>query len=153
VELPEPEQGLVFCYSYLWRSEAERGRAEGRKDRPCAVVLAVKREGVNARVYVAPITHSPPEDKDHAVEIPAQTKQRLKLDNAQSWIVTTEVNVFTWPGPDVRAAYPTNPHDGIVFGYLPYKTARKVADAVREHARAGRGKIIERDEIGYPKRT
>ena len=85
-DLPEPEQGLVIRYSYLWRSEAERGREEGIKDRPCVVVMAAKREGLNTRVYVAPITHTPPEDKRDAVEISAQTKVRLNLDEARSWV-------------------------------------------------------------------
>jgi hypothetical protein len=84
-----------------------------------------------------------PTDKRHAVEIPAQTKARLKLDDAQSWIITTEVNVFTWPGPDLR---PAHPQVGFVFGYLPYKTAREVAESVRAHVRERRGKIVERDE-------
>lgn len=137
----------MIRYSYLWRSEAERGQDEGIKDRPCAVVMAVKREGQNTRVYVAPITHTPPQDKRYAVEIPAQTKARLKLDDAQSWIVTNEVNVFTWPGPDIRPASAGNPREGIVFGYLPFKTARQVAESVRERVREGQGRIVERDEV------
>jgi hypothetical protein len=97
--------------------------------------MAVTREGQNTRVYVAPITHAPPMNKRHAIEIPAQTKARLKLDDAQSWIVTGEMNVFTWPGPDIRPANPAKPHEGIIFGYLPFKTARQVAESIRERAR------------------
>ena len=37
---PAPEPGLIIRYAYLWRSEAFQGEEEGRKDRPCAVVLA-----------------------------------------------------------------------------------------------------------------
>lgn len=39
--LPEPEVGLVISYSYLRKEEEKRGLIEGRKDRPCAIVLAV----------------------------------------------------------------------------------------------------------------
>jgi hypothetical protein len=39
--LPQPEVGLVISYSYLWKEEEERGQIEGRKDRPCAIMLAV----------------------------------------------------------------------------------------------------------------
>ena len=62
--MPEPERGLVVRYSYLWHSEAQRGQEEGVKERPCAIVIAVKRakDGKN-RVMVAPITHTPPEEK------------------------------------------------------------------------------------------
>jgi hypothetical protein len=38
--LPEPAPGLVICYSYLWHDERRRGVDEGRKDRPCAIVVA-----------------------------------------------------------------------------------------------------------------
>ena len=74
---PDPQPGLVIRYAYLWRSEAERGREEGGKDRPCAVVLATKRgpEG-KTTVVVAPITHSPPQDPKAAIEIPAAMTHR-----------------------------------------------------------------------------
>ena len=38
---PEPRPGLVIRFSYLWKPEADAGRVEGVKDRPCAIVLAV----------------------------------------------------------------------------------------------------------------
>ena len=72
MELPEPERGLVIRYSYLWHSEAREGREEGIKDRPCAIVIAVKRdEDGERRVMVVPITHAPPENQGNAVEVPA----------------------------------------------------------------------------------
>jgi hypothetical protein len=84
---PEPEAGLVISYSYLWKEEEERGQTEGRKDRPCAIVLAVddpdpKADG-RKQVAVAPITHSPPHDPNVAVEIPLRV-------NAASIRRTTE---------------------------------------------------------------
>jgi hypothetical protein len=54
-------------------------------------------------VRVLPITHTPPASPADAIEIPAVTKARLGLDEARSWIVLTESNRFTWPGPDLRA--------------------------------------------------
>ena len=58
--LPVPEPGLVLGYNYLWTHEHDAGLEEGRKARPCAVILA--REVVNGvvQVSVVPITHSPP---------------------------------------------------------------------------------------------
>jgi hypothetical protein len=38
-----------------------------------------------------------------AVEIPAEVKSRLRLHASRSWIVLTESNRFTWPGPDLHA--------------------------------------------------
>ena len=108
----EPKPGLVIRYAYLWRSEADRGRDEGSKDRPCAVVLATKRKGDEITVVVAPLTHSPPQNQTGVLEVPAATKQRLKLDEGRSWIITHEVNIFTWPGPDIRPADPRHPETG-----------------------------------------
>lgn len=53
-------------------------------------------------VTVLPVTHSPPQTPEDAVEIPADTKRRLGLDEAPSWVVLTEANRFVWPGPDLR---------------------------------------------------
>lgn len=39
---PELEVGLVISYSYLWKEEEKQGLVEGRKDRPCAIVLTVE---------------------------------------------------------------------------------------------------------------
>jgi len=41
MSLPLPETGFVIRYSYLWRDGAKRGQEEGRKDRSCAVILAI----------------------------------------------------------------------------------------------------------------
>lgn len=86
--LPEPQPGLVIRYAYLWRREAEQGREHGVKDRPCVVVLAVKRDAGKTRVVVAPITHAPPVNIETTLQLPAQTKERLGLDEQPSWIVT-----------------------------------------------------------------
>ena len=47
---PAPQPGLVVRFSYLWKREADAGREEGVKDRPCAVVIAIEgKEGAAAR--------------------------------------------------------------------------------------------------------
>jgi hypothetical protein len=102
VSWPDPQPGLVIRYAYLWRREAIAGQEEGAKDRPCAVVLARKDEEGEMRVYVLPVTRSPPDEDTEAVAIPAAVKQRLGLGEERSWIVVSEANVFTWPGPDLR---------------------------------------------------
>ena len=40
--LPEPVPGLVIRYSYLWYTEHRTGREEGQKDRPCAIIAALR---------------------------------------------------------------------------------------------------------------
>ncbi len=141
--LPEPVPGLVIRYSYLWRSEAQQGREEGLKDRPCAIVLAVKPSEQDApRVMVAPITHTPPEDPKDAIEIPQKIGQAIGLDHAKSWIVTREVNTFTWPGPDIRSAG----KDRTAFGRLPHGIADRVRQNILERAKTRSLQSVERDE-------
>jgi mRNA-degrading endonuclease toxin of MazEF toxin-antitoxin module len=124
--LPPPVPGLVIRYSYLWTHEAAAGREEGRKDRPCVIVLAVQpRDDGALFVTVAPVTHTPPVAANQAVEIPAETKLRLGLDSQPSWIVTTEVNSFTWPGPDLRPISWRRP-DMFDYGVIPLALFRRV---------------------------
>jgi hypothetical protein len=120
VNWPAPQPGLVIRYSYLWEREAKKGREEGVKDRPCAIVLVVLRDGQHPIVRVLPVTHTPPTDPNDALEIPAVTKQRLGLDSARSWVVLTEANDFIWPGPDLRPAM-AGDLDSVAYGFLPPK--------------------------------
>ena len=100
---PEPVPGLVIRYSYLWHEEYSKGREEGQKDRPCAIIAAIRADdNGDTRVLVLPVTHTPPADPDLAIEIPLSVKQRLRLVDARSWIVLSEWNEFVWPGPDLR---------------------------------------------------
>ena len=100
----EVRVGWIFRYAYLWDWQHREGREEGDKDRPCLVlaIVATTEDGVPV-VRVLPITHTQPNLID-AIEIPAHVKQRLRLDAERSWIVLTESNRFTWPGPDLRSA-------------------------------------------------
>jgi hypothetical protein len=135
---------MVIRYAYLWRSEHERGIEEGIKDRPCAVLLAVIDEAGDRKVIVLPITHTPPRDLTLAIEIPAETKRRLGLDDERSWIVVAEGNRFTWPGPDLR---PRKLGDAtsIVYGELSAKLFRKVRDRWLASATARRA-VVTRTE-------
>lgn len=132
--LPRPVPGQVIRYGYLWRDEARRGRDEGVKDRPCVVVLAVEEAGVDLIVYVAPVTHSPPRKSDEAVELPAATKRRLGMDGAPSWIVSTELNRFVWPGPDLRPIPGRSPQT-VVYGFIPGTLLRRLRDQIVAHGR------------------
>lgn len=133
--IPEPFPGLLISYAYLWRREFEAGREEGVKDRPCAVVLAKKTEGIETIVTVAPVTHTEPEVPDMAVEIPFTVKEYLKLDSERSWIVCSEVNRFVWPGPDLRRI-PGRDDGSWSYGVLPPKLLKMTTQTlVRSLAR------------------
>ena len=116
--LPAPVNGLVIRYSYLWEGEQQAGEQSGRKDRPCAIILAVRNEVGENVVIVLPITHSPPVRPAEALEIPAAVKSRLKLDDRRSWVVLTQANRFVWPGPDLRPAA-GGTIDSVAYGLLP----------------------------------
>lgn len=113
-----PFPGMVVRYPFLWSSEARAGETEGRKDRPCVVITAVRptAEG-RFRVRVLPITHRPSEPS-RSIAIPAKVKRHLGLDADASWIMLDEVNEFLWPGVDLRPISRTKP--GVwTFGVLP----------------------------------
>jgi hypothetical protein len=128
VTLPVPLPGLVIRYSFLWSREARAGATEGRKDRPCAIVVATQPNADGeTRVAVVPVTHAPPQDPGAAVELPASVKAALGLDLAQAWICLDEVNVFVWPGYDLRHVPGTQRYD---YGVLPQSLFEQVRDGV-----------------------
>jgi hypothetical protein len=131
-----PVPGLVICYGYLRQREKEQRKAiEGLKNRPCAVVLSyeqIKQLPGRVIVDVAPITH---EAGDQAVEIPLAVKKRMGLDDDHSWIVTTEVNRFIWPGPDIRRPRQIWQPEGGTWhwGFLPNDIFRRARELVIKH--------------------
>jgi hypothetical protein len=145
VDVPDPQPGLVIRYAYLWRDEHRRGLEEGRKDRPCAIVLAVEQAEGAKRVVVAAITHTPPQAGTSAIAVPPLTSKRLGLDDAPKWIVTQEFNIFTWPGPDIRPAPGSNP-PSIAYGQLPHALTTQLINQAREHVRHRTSVAVERDE-------
>jgi hypothetical protein len=145
VSLPEPEPGLVIRYSYLWKSEHDEGRDEGAKDRPCAIILNVTAGDGGTRVTVLPITHTPPQNDAHALEIPFAVKRRLELDFERSWIVLNEGNEFTWPGPDLRPQ-PGENLASIAYGFLPSRLFNEVLKRFIALAKAGLARKVPRPE-------
>lgn len=138
----EPQIGLVIRHVYLWRDEAGEGHGEGRKARPCVVVHTRLNEYNNTEVYIAPITHTPPGSLEYAKEIPLETKQRLRLDHERSWIITNEVNRFTWKGPDIRRTLSGE----WAYGRLPPGLTKAIIEQIRRHARQKEMNVVERDE-------
>jgi hypothetical protein len=145
VSFPEPHPGLVIRYAYLWKSEYDEGREEGSKDRPCAIVLLIVNEDNEREIFVLPITHTPPEHADDAVEIPTATKQRLGLDAERSWIVISELNEFVWPGPDLRPV-PGRDESTIVYGALPPKFFAHVRDRFLARVKRDKAARVYRTE-------
>lgn len=102
----------------------------------------IERRG-RTELIVAPVTHSAPERPDEALELPSRVKRQLGLDQAQSWIVTTELNRFIWPGPDVRMA---PGKDSPLYDAIPELLFDRLRASLASHVAAGRLKVTKRTE-------
>jgi hypothetical protein len=143
----EPRIGAVVSYSYLWAGEAEDGRREGVKNRPAAIVMARGDLGPTLVAYVLPLTHSPPgpDDSGRKLEIPATIKRHLGLDKQPSWIVLDELNVFAWPGFDLRPV-PNSDPSTCEYGMLPNGFFERVKAQMLALATSDRLRIVKRGE-------
>lgn len=122
----------MISYSFLWSEESEQGQVEGRKDRPCAIVIALDRTEPSRpkQVAVVPITHLQPSDPAASIEIPPRVKEYLGLDSGRSWAILDEFNVFAWPGYDLR---PIPGKDGRVdYGFLPPRLFDQIVQTIRQ---------------------
>lgn len=142
---PQPVPGLVIRYSYLWLADHLKGQEEGVKDRPCAVILVTEDDDGEKSVTVLPVTHSPPRDVSLAMEIPRDTKKRLGLDDARSWVLLSEANQFTWPGPDLRPATPGDV-ESVTYGLLPHAFYLQLRARFVATLKAGRRGAVARTE-------
>lgn len=145
MSLPAPEPGLVIRYSYLWLREQSQGREEGSKDRPCAIVLAVQDRDGASQVLVVPVTHTPPESPETALEVPAAIKRHLGFDAEHSWIVLSESNLFEWPGPDLRRVG-NRDDSSVAYGFLPPRFFAELRRRFLALEAAARSRRIRRTE-------
>lgn len=128
---PVPIPGLVIRYAYLWKREADKGKTEGQKHRPCVVVLCVEEIAGEKVVTVAPVTQSPPSNPNEAIALTPATRRRLGLDAEKNWIMATELNCFTWPGPDLA---PTDTGK-YAYGELPAVVFKALRDKILDASR------------------
>jgi len=140
--LPEPKPALVIRYNYLWADEKAQGATEGSKVRPCSIIVAAQNHEGEQIVFAAPITHTKPSDPSFGIEVPAATRKRLGLDDEPCWVITTELNKFVWPGPDLRPLPNTNPKEW-AYGFLPGSFFDKVKASILTHQKNGTGRITE----------
>lgn len=143
MSIPKPKPGLVIRYSFLWSSEHEAGAAEGKKDRPCAIIVAVPQgDDGQVRTVVAPITHAAPADPGTSLEIPANVCKSLGLDGARHWIRFDELNRFTWPGYDLRP----KPDGSYHYGMLPRRLFEELRNGIIKAQKARRGRVVSKDD-------
>jgi hypothetical protein len=125
-----PFPGMVVRYSFLWSREAEASETEGRKDRPCVIITAIRRAADGRlRVRVLPITHRPTEES-RSIALPPKVKRHLGLDADASWIILDEANEFFWPGVDLRPVSRLKP--GVwTYGVLPTEIFAEIQAKLR----------------------
>lgn len=145
MDIPSPKPAQGIRYAYLWAGEHEVGRDEGVKHRPAAIVMTLMTPANAVRVAVVPITHSQPVPTTDALDIPANIKRHLGLDDERSWIVLTELKVFTWPGPDMHPVPNSTPQSPL-YGLLPSGFFRIVRDRLAANIRAGALRQVPRTD-------
>lgn len=133
--LPDPAPGLVICYAHPWHDEHRAGIEEGRKDRPCAIVVARQDAAGDISVVVVPITRTQPAPERRPVALPRTVRRHLGLDDQPSWIVTDELNQFTWPGYDLHPISRQTP-ERFHCGFLPTDIFDAVKRAILANAAA-----------------
>lgn len=94
MSIEPPPRGSIIIYPYLWLRQAASGETEGRKDRPCCLLLAVKDQGTGEHhMMLLAISSQPPSADQRAIEIPAIERRRAGLSRyPAAWIVTSEFN-------------------------------------------------------------
>lgn len=144
-----PKQGLVVRYDFLWKTEADQGQEHGRKDRPCAIILATTENIDGSReVVLCPITHAPPSRGQRAVEMPAKVAAHLGFDGQTCWIKTHEVNTLTWEKGRIPFGISEARKGQWAFGMLPQQLTKRAFEQVRFYARQRTLKTVKRDKDG-----
>jgi hypothetical protein len=141
---PVMRAGAVFHYAYLWHREFLAGQTEARKDRPVlAMAVAISDKDGRSHIMALPITHSRPVNPDHGIELPPMTKRALGLDDAPSWVITTEATRFAWPGLDVRQA---PDHAGPMYGFISSKLVQVIVQSYLRNRQRGEATSFDRYE-------
>ena len=94
------------------------------------------------RVAVVPVTHSAPDDPAASIELPQAVKAALGLDPEPSWVRLDELNVFSWPGYDLRSVPGT---DRVDYGPRPQPLFERIRRGILALNGARRIRQVDRD--------
>lgn len=144
----DPEPGDVISYDFLWKEEELKGRTDGVKDRPCAVILLSETlEDGTRRILVAPITHTPPsiDDEQPGIELPYKVSRHLGLDDDKSWIKTHQINELVWVKDNIPFGVTTLKNGKWSYGRLPQQISKQVIEEVRKHSISNTLASVDRD--------
>lgn len=129
-----PRPGDVIAFEYLWSHERDVGLFNGVKTRHCVIVRVLD----NGLVVIVPITGTKP---THANIIELRGGV-LGLARA-SWIVTSDINITEWPGPDIRPAHPSQ-GAWWRYGSLSPSLRNKLFDALQDGLKRNVVAVVKR---------
>lgn len=142
----EPKPGLVIYYDFLWKEESEQGQPQGRKDRPCAIVLSSEPQDDGTRkVLLCPITHAPVEDGETGVPLPPAVARHLGLDEEPQFIKTHQLNQVLWPDRALPYGVVPNRQGDWTCGEIPQALGKAVFDQILENAQERKLQKVDRD--------
>lgn len=137
---PNPCVGLVICYDYLFESEKRKGREEGQKPRPSAVIVAPAGQSENT-VLICAITHTKPDDERDGVLISPADRRWMGLDNKPQWVITDECNLVDW---DDAGIIPVPDTGDWTYGNMTAELGKEVQASAMKNLGEKRLMIISR---------
>jgi hypothetical protein len=138
---PDAKPGLVVRYDYLWTHEAAAGRDQG-KDRPACLVAASDSQTRPRFVILLPITHTRPIGTTIGIEMPANVKRAIGLDDMPSWVIVSEHNIDEWPNSGLS---PVPGKQGVFsYGFIPPGLFAQIKAAFLELARQNKSGAVRR---------
>lgn len=144
----------MIRYDFLWKEEKQAGIEDGRKDRPCAIVLTMNEKPDGTKdVLLCAITHSPPAKNEKAVEIPPKVARHLGLDHSRSWIKTDQINRIQWQKGLIPPGVTPARKGKWEFGMIPQALGKQTFTQVREKAKSRLLKTVDRQEGKAPERA
>ena len=142
----EPTPGLVIYYDFLWKEESDQGRMDGRKDRPCAIVLRSDlQEDGSCKVLLCPITHAPIAEDETGIQLPLRVARHLGLDEEPQFIKTHQLNQVLWSAQSLPYGVVPNKNGEWTCGEIPRALGQAVFDQILENVRTKKLRKVDRE--------
>jgi hypothetical protein len=141
--MTNPETGLLIWYPYLWARQQDVGETEGRKKRPCAMIVPAPdpRTG-QTRLFLLAVSSLPPAHDQRAVEVPETERRRAGLAGWKGgWVYVSEYNYDV-----VETSFYYEPGEAPIGRFSP-PFLRQVVSAFRAELTGRVAARIDRTEV------
>lgn len=128
--------GLLIWYPYLWARQQDGGETEGRKHRPCCLVVPRHDPASGKTVlFLLPVSTLAPGPGQRAVAIPEIERRRAGLTHWKSgWVYVSEYNYdiaetsfYYEPGAEPAGAFSQTFLKSVVAEFRAVLTQRRTA--------------------------